>query len=162
MTCRKIQSYMADLLFERDAVPALVQDHVKECADCSRQLAEMQATMELMDTWKAPEPSPFFGARLNARLREERASAPAGLLERLRARLLFGSNLHLRPVAATALTVILAVGGATYVGLVGWRQPQQSSAAVRDLQSLDKNQQVFQQLDSLDQDDDNDSPPSAN
>ena len=162
MTCRKIESNVADLLFEPDTVPAPVQAHVKECADCSRELAELRSTIEMMNSWSAPEPSPFFDTRLQARLREERSSAPAGFFERLRARLLFSSNMHLRPIAAAALTVALAVGGATYAGLVGWRQPQQTSATVHDLQLLDNNHQLFQQLDSLDQDDDDDSGPSAN
>ena len=35
----------------------------------------MRATMALLDTWKAPEPSPYFMTRLGARLREERAGA---------------------------------------------------------------------------------------
>jgi hypothetical protein len=160
MTCRKMESNIADLLFDPDRVSAAVKAHVTECGDCSRELAELRSTMSLMDSWEAPEPTPFFDTRLQAMLREERAAPPAGWLERMRARLLFGSNAHLRPIAATALTVVLAVGGATYAGFVGHKQaPQQTSATVRDLQSLDKDQQVFQQLDSLDQDDDD---PSAN
>lgn len=162
MTCRKIESNVADLLFKPDAVPAPVQAHVKECADCRRELADLRSTIKLMDAWQAPELSPFFDTRLQARLREERNSPPAGFFERLSARLLFNSNAHLRPIAATALTVALVVGGATYAGFSGWRQPPQTSATVRDLQSLDNNHQVFQQLDSLDQDDDDDSAPSAN
>ncbi len=162
MTCRKIESNVADLLFAPDSVPASVKAHVQECPDCSRELAEMQATMNLMNAWEAPEPSPYFDTRLHAMLREERAAAPAGIFERIRARLLFGSNLHLRPIAATALTVMLAIGGATYAGFVGSRHAPQTSATVGDLQSLDKNQQVFQQLDSLDQDDDDSGAPSAN
>jgi|SRR5450631_4462299 hypothetical protein len=160
MTCRKMESNIADLLFDPDRVSATVKAHVTECGDCSRELAELRSTMNLMDSWDAPEPTPFFDTRLQALLREERGAPPAGWLERMRARLLFNSNAHLRPIAATALTVVMAVGGATYVGLVGHKQPQQqTSATVRDLQSLDKDQQVFQQLDSLDQDDDD---PSAN
>ncbi|HVJ06884.1 MAG TPA: hypothetical protein VM554_00725 [Acidisarcina sp.] len=160
MTCRKIESNVADLLFEPDTVPAPVQAHVRECADCSRKLAELRSTMDLMDAWEAPEPSPFFDTRLQARLREERNAAPAGFFERLYSRLVYNSSVHLRPIAATALTVLLAVGGATYAGFVNWRAPQQTSATVRDLQSLDSNHQLFQQLDSLDDDDDN--APSAN
>ena len=162
MTCRQIESNVADLLFAPDSVPASVKAHVQQCPDCSRELAEMQATMNLMNAWEAPEPSPYFDTRLNALLREERAAAPAGIFERIRARLLFGSNLHLQPVAATALTVMLAIGGATYAGFVGTGHTAQTSAAVGDLQSLDKNQQVFQQLDSLDQDDDDSGASSAN
>ena len=160
MTCRKMESNIADLLFDADRVSAEVKAHVTECADCSRELAELRSTMSLMDSWEAPEPSPFFDTRLQARLREEQAAAPAGWLERMRARLLFNGHAHLRLIAATALTVVMAVGGATYVGVVGHKQTkQQTSATVRDLQFLDKDQQVFQQLDSLDQDDDD---PSAN
>ena len=161
MTCRKMESNIADLLFDHERVSAAVKAHVTECADCSRELAELQATMSLMDSWEAPEPTPYFDTRLQAMLREERNAPPAGWLERMRARLLFNNRTYLKPIAATALTVAMAVGGATYVGVVGHShsQPQQTSAAVRDLQSLDNNQQVFQQLDSLDQDDDD---PSAN
>jgi hypothetical protein len=162
MTCRKIESNVADLLFEPDSVPASVKAHVEACADCTRELAELRVTMSLMNAWEAPEPSPYFDTRLHARLREERSAAPAGLMERFRARLLFGSNMHLRPIAATALTVLLAIGGATYAGFLGSSHKPQTSAAVGDLQSLDKNQQVFQQLDSLDQDDDDSDAPSAN
>src|SRR5664279_471731 len=163
MTCRKTESNVADLLFAPESVPAAVKAHVQACPDCSRELAEMRATMNLMNAWEAPEPSPYFDTRLHALLREERAAAPAGIFERIRARLLFGSNLHLRPIAATALTVMLAIGGATYAGFVGTGHPvAPASAAVGDLQSLDKNQQVFQQLDSLDQDDDDSGTPSAN
>ena len=116
--------------------------------------------MSLMDSWAGSGAVAFFDTRLQARLREEQAATPAGWLERMRARLLFNSHAHLRLIAATALTVVMAVGGATYVGVVGHKQTkQQTSATVRDLQFLDKNQQVFQQLDSLDQDDDD---PSAN
>ena len=160
MTCRKMESNIADLLFDPDRVSNAVKAHVAECGDCSRELAELRSTMSLMDSWEAPEPSPYFDTRLQAMLREERAAAPAAWLERMRARLLFNSHAHLKPIAATALTVVMAVGGATYVGLVGHKPAQQqTSATVRDLQSLDKDQQVFQQLDSLDQDDDD---PSAN
>ena len=31
--------------------------------------------MALLDEWQAPEPSPYFDVRLNARLREERQSS---------------------------------------------------------------------------------------
>jgi len=155
-----MESNIADMLFDPDRVSAAVKAHVTDCADCSRELAELHSTMSLMNEWKAPEPSPFFDTRMQALLREERSSRPAGWLDRMRARLLFNDRAYLKPIAATALTVLMAVGGATYVGLVGHKQTQQqTSATVRDLQSLDNNQQVFQQLDSLDQDDDD---PSAN
>jgi len=155
-----MESNIADLLFDPDRVSVAVNEHVAECGDCRRELAELRSTMSLMDSWEAPEPTPYFDTRLQAMLREERTAPPANWLERMRAHLLFNNRAYFKPIAATALTVMMAVGGATYVGLVGHKQTQQqTSATVRDLQSLDKDQQVFQQLDSLDQDDDD---PSAN
>jgi len=56
-------------------------------------------TMALLDEWKAPEPSPYFDVRLQARLREEMAKPQAGWLSWFR-----------RPVLAAALTVLLGVG----------------------------------------------------
>ena len=60
-------------------MPAKVQTHVAECERCQAELAELKATMDLLDEWEAPEPSPYFLTRLNARMREEREAAPAGL-----------------------------------------------------------------------------------
>jgi hypothetical protein len=118
-----------------------------------------------MDAWEAPEPSPYFNTRLAARLREEKANPPAGWWERMRARLLYGSNLQLRPVAAGALALLLMMGG----GTAFWMQQStprptpQESATVHDLQLLDGNAQVYQQLNSLDADLDDDSGnPSTN
>jgi len=165
MNCRKIQSNMATLLFEPESVPAEVRGHVDSCADCSKELQELRATMNLLDDWGAPEPTPYFDARMAALLREEKEAPPAGFLERLKSRLLFGSNVHLRPIAAGALALLIAIGGGTYAGFYAGGnhpQPAQASATVRDLQSLDGNAVVFQQLDSLDQPDDDSGSGSSN
>jgi hypothetical protein len=159
MICRKMEtefkSLLPDLLLDRERVPAAVRDHVERCADCSRELSELEATMLALDAWEGTEPSPFFDARMAARMREARSEEPAGFLERMRARLLFGSKLHLRPLAAGALALLLLIGGGTYAGFQGLRpsNPQAASATVRDLQSLDENAQVFQQMNSLDEPD---------
>jgi hypothetical protein len=116
-------------------------------------LEELRATMALLDTWEAPEPNPYFLTRLNARLNEERHAAPANWYERLRARLVYGSRLGLRPVAAMAMTVALLVGGGAYLGLNDWEQPvaqpTTQTAVVHDLQTLDNNAQLLDQLESL-------------
>jgi predicted anti-sigma-YlaC factor YlaD len=157
MTCNTVHSKLADLLFEPEAVPAEIRAHVDACPACREELDSLKATMDMMDVWEAPEPSPYFDSKLAARLREEKAAPPAGVMERFRAWLEYGTNLHLRPVAATALTVLMAVGGATYVGLNWQQHPANNvpaSATVRDLQTLDRNAQIFQQLESVDQDTD--------
>jgi hypothetical protein len=121
--------------------------------------------MQAMDAWEAPEPTAYFDTRLAARLREEKANPPASLWERMRARLLYGSNVQLRPIAAGALALLLLMGGGTAVWVQHGAQPPapQESATVHDLQLLDGNAQVYQQLSSLDADLDDDSGnPSAN
>jgi len=97
----------------------------------------------------------LLDAKLYARLRTEQATAPASLLERAKAWWLYTTNLQMRPVAAGALAMVLAVGGGTFALLD--HQPvavAQTSATVRDLQSYDGNAQLFQQLNALDGDED--------
>jgi hypothetical protein len=163
MDCRKVKANLADLLFEPELVSAELRAHVDECAECRQELAELRATMNVLDAWEAPAPNPYFDAKLFARLREEQQAPPAGFFERLRSRLLYSTNLHFRPLAAGALALIL-VGGGSFAGFELHQQPKASpeSAAVKDLQSLDGNALVYQQLDTLDQtDDDPGTDPSS-
>jgi len=157
MTCNDMNSKMPDLVFESEQMDAEVnseiQAHLAACEDCREQVRELRATMSLLDSWEAPEPNPYFLTRLNARLDEEREAAPANWFEKLRARLVYGSRLGLRPVAAMALTVVVLVGGGAYLGLNDWDQPAvqppAQAAVVHDLQTLDNNAQLLDQLESL-------------
>jgi len=148
-----MESKLADLLLDPERVPAKVQAHVDACEHCRGELAELRATMSLLDAWESPEPSPYFLSKLDARMREERATAPASWLERLRARLAYGPPMHVRPLAAMALAVVLLVGGGTYLGVTdGEKQaapPPVQAAVVHDLQTLDNNAQLLEQLDSI-------------
>lgn len=162
MICRKLESELKktlpDLLLDPDRVPAEARAHVEQCADCRAELAAMEATMSALDGWEGVEPSPFFDARMAARMREERSAPPAGWLARMRARLEMGSNRHLRPLVVGALALALMIGGGTYAGLEGFNSsprvtPAAASPIVKDLQSLDENAQLFQQMDMLDQPD---------
>jgi hypothetical protein len=164
MICRKVKAHLANLLFDPESVPIDVRNHLEHCAVCSEELASLEATMHLMDDWQAPSPSEYFDSKLAVRLREEQRAEPAGLLERMRARLLFGSNVHLRPIAVGALALLIIIGGGTYAGLMSSHSaaPVKTSATIEDLKSLDDNAQVFQQLSSLDQNDQEDSGSSSN
>jgi hypothetical protein len=149
--CAGMETKLAEMLLAPEAVPAKVRAHVAECDSCSRELKELQATMGLLDSWEAPEPSPYFLTRLDARLNEERQAAPAGWFERLRSRFMYGPHLHARPLAATALTVALLLGGGAYLGITNWDQPAApppQAAVVHDLQVLDNNAQLLDQLES--------------
>ena len=160
MTCNEINSKLADLLFEPvalnaeglDVANAELHAHLAGCGSCREQLAELRATMALLDQWEAPAANPYFMTRLNARLEQERQAAPAGWFENLRSRLMFGSRLTLRPVAAMAMTAVLLIGGGTYLGLNNWDQPvaaPQQTAVVHDLETLDSNAQLLDQLETL-------------
>jgi anti-sigma factor RsiW len=150
--CTGMESKLADLLLDPDAAPAKVRDHVGECEHCQAELAELRATMALMDTWKSPEPSPYFLSRLDARMREEREAAPEGWLARLRDRFAFGPAMHVRPLAAMALTVMLLLGGGAYLDIANWDQaapPSEHAAVVHDLQTLDNNSQLLDQMEAM-------------
>ncbi len=151
--CTAMEEKLADLLLDPEAAPAKVKTHVAECASCRKELKELRATMALMDTWTTPEPSPYFMTRLNARMREEREAPPQGWFQRLRARIAYGPPMHARPIAAMALTVMLLVGGGTYLGITNVEQPQPKpdidAAVVHDLQTLDSNAQVLDQLETI-------------
>lgn len=123
--------------------------HLESCAGCAGQLKSMRATMAVLDEWQAPEPSPYFDVRLQARLREEMSKPQAGWLQWFR-----------RPVLAAALTVLIGVG----VGLFFMRndgevhnnndvavvtQPEPGSA-VSDLKDLDSNHEMYSDFDLLD------------
>lgn len=155
--CAGMEAELAAMLLGGGPAPAKVQAHVAECEGCKKEMEELKATLQLMDAWEAPEPSPYFMTRLGARIREEREAEPTGwltgALARLRARVAYGSSLHVRPLAAMALTVMLLVGGGTYLGITDWMQPPQSAngdaTVVHDLQTLDNNAQVLDQMEAL-------------
>lgn len=156
--CDAMEAKLADMLLVPEAAPAKVTTHVAQCESCTGELQELRATMALLDEWEAPEPNPYFLTRMQARLNEERRTKPAGWFERLRARVAYGPQLHVRPLAAMALTVVLLLGGGTYLGITNWDQspaaPPQA-AVVHDLQVLDNNAQLLDQLESISNADNN-------
>ncbi|MFZ0302200.1 MAG: hypothetical protein WAL75_05925 [Terracidiphilus sp.] len=155
--CSGMESKLAEMLLDPARVPAKVHAHVAECEGCRREIEELKSTMGLLDAWEAPEPSPYFMTRMQARMREERESAPAGWLARkianFRAGLTYGSRNHARPLAAMALTVMLLLGGGAYLDLEIWNQsnPAQpnNSAVVHDLQIQENNAQVLDQMEAM-------------
>ena len=156
MNCEKLKSRLPDLLFDPASVPAPVREHLASCAGCREELTSLQATMNVLDGWIAPEPSPYFNTRMQAKLRTAKEEAPEGFWERWRARILYSTNVPMRAVGAAALAVMLMIGGGSAVYETEYAsQPVQvqASATVNDLQSLDGNAQVFQQLNALDADD---------
>jgi anti-sigma factor RsiW len=155
MNCREMKSEMEEAVFSSLPLKENVRQHVAGCEKCATELAELQATWRLLDSWQAPEPSAFFDAKLYARLRSEQEATPASLWERAKAWVMYSSNLRMRQIAAGAMaTVLVATGGTVALLNNGPVAVAQTSATVRDLQSYDGNAQVFQQLNALDGDED--------
>jgi hypothetical protein len=167
MNCKDCQSVFLDMLLEPGApANAAARSHVESCANCKQEFKSLKATFALLDAWKAPEPSPYFDQKLAVRLREEQTLAPAGWFERLKTRFLFNTGRQFRPAMAGALALALVVGGGTFADVSGFLHPKpQASAAVEDLQILDKNDQALQTMDQLLQDvgsaDETTTPPSS-
>lgn len=158
MNCRNVEEKLMDLL-ETGTPTGPVAEHVAACAGCSAQLAELRSTFAALDAWEAPEVSPWFDSKMHARLREEAQRAPEGLLERIWAKFTFSSTYTLKPVIASAMAVVLMIGG----GTIGYEHLHNSSAAVpsvavQDLQRLDNNVTALQDMDQLIDDNSDDAP----
>ncbi len=152
MKCGNIrEEFMEAVLSGPETVSPEVQEHLRSCAACGRELASFRETMTLLDDWQTPEPSPYFSSRLRARVREEASVQSAGWLAWLR-----------RPVVAAAAALLIGVG----VGLLqtghftqdrntlatndGVIRVNATETAVTDLQYLDKNADLFSEFDALD------------
>jgi hypothetical protein len=154
--CAKTDAVVASLLLDPAMASDKARTHIAECDRCRQNLDELRGAMGLLDSWKGPEPSPFFLPRLAARIREERRAEEAGWLTgglaRLRARMAFGPLRHARPLAAMALTVLLLVGGGVYFGISAWERATATpgqAAVVRDLQTMENNAQLLDQMEAL-------------
>lgn len=135
MNCQDVRENLIELLAEGQADPA-VATHVKECGNCARELDSLRKTMALLDEWEAPEPTPYFLTRLQAHVREEQGKQPEGWLAWLR-----------QPWLATALATVLVIGSGVYLYIQGPEPPgpgpQAQVGAVNDLESLDKNHDLY-------------------
>jgi hypothetical protein len=152
MKCEEIHEIMPDLASGLMGMTPEIGGHLADCGACAAKMAEFRQTMALLDEWHAPEPSPYFDVRLQARLREEMAKPQSSWMTWFR-----------RPVLAAALTVLMAIG----VGLFfsnGGRiynaddnevavidpQATEPGTAVSDLQALEKNHDLYSDFDLLD------------
>ena len=140
MNCRNARENLIELLAGGETNPALAA-HVKECADCARELAALRRTMDVLDEWETPEPSPYFLTRLHAHVREEQQKKPQSWLVRL-----------YRPAWALSLAAVLTVGGIT-VSLLRPRSdtPVPVGTAVSDLENLEKNHDVLLKTDLIEE-----------
>jgi anti-sigma-K factor RskA len=158
MNCNQIRELLPDLAAGMETATPEVEKHIASCAPCAVLLRDFQKTMALLDEWQAPEPSPYFDTRLQARLREETARPAAGWLN--------GMSWLRRPAWAMSLAAALFAGAlaigvsnksylveteamATQPPSLGL--PVQPGTAVGDLQALEKNDELYADFDMLDE-----------
>jgi hypothetical protein len=143
MTCKEVGELMPDLALGLSQPSAEAGEHLRSCPACASKLDEIRKTMTLLEEWQAPEPSPYFDTRLQARLREEKVKASAGWLSWIR-----------RPAMALVATILLAAGITMFRGDFGKKDPAPVAAlpgtAVGDLQELDKDHDLYSDFDVLD------------
>ncbi|MGP0099609.1 MAG: anti-sigma factor family protein [Terriglobales bacterium] len=160
MNCNQIRELLPDLAAGMGAATEPeVEKHIASCSHCATHLRHLQQTMALLDEWQAPEPTPYFDTRLQARLREqtreEMARPAAGWFRWMRHPAWSGS------FAAILLAGALVVG---FVNKSSWIEteaiatkppslglPVQPGTAVGDLQALDRNDELYADFDMLDQ-----------
>lgn len=155
MNCNGVREQLVDVAAGAEA-SADVQKHVDSCSACAETLNELRSTMALLDEWQAPEITPYFDTRLQARLREEQQKAATSWLDWFR-----------KPALGLAAALLIAAG----VGLFqGGNNPNKTIAAVTtssansatsqvvategsavgDLLLLEKNSEMLKDFDALD------------
>ena len=147
MKCDEIRDRMPDVAAGFNQPTADESNHLATCGECAQQFSAMRSTMALLDEWQAPEPSPYFDVRLQARLREEMAKPQVGWMQWFR-----------RPMMAAALTVLMGVGvglffvrgNNTKTGTEISSNYVERGTAVSDLTDLDQNHQLYSDYDVLD------------
>jgi anti-sigma factor RsiW len=158
MKCEEVRGRLPDLAAGLMEPPDAVREHLQACAPCATQFEEFRQTMALMDEWEAPEPSPYFDTRLQARLREEKTTEAA----RGRSWLAWLP----RPALAMGAALVLAVGvgvwqhgapgtltrniAAVTPAIMQNATPPERGTAVGDLQTLDSDNDLYADFDVLD------------
>ncbi len=145
MSCNGLRDQLVDVACGTQA-SAELSKHLESCPACGTTLNELRRTMALLDEWQAPEPTPYFDVRLQARLREEQQKAHASWLDWFR-----------KPAlgAAAALLIAAALGlmqthDAGQIVHKNGQSQYLAGTATGDLQFLDKNSDVLQDFDALD------------
>ncbi len=149
MNCDQIRDRMLDLVAHDEALPVEFNTHLQGCTACATQLEALRSTMKAMDAWTAPEPSPYFDVRLQARLKEVVAEPRPWWQTLLR------PVTGWKPAMAMSLAVVLAVGAGIYMNSINTiteKPPatSQSASAVSDLERLDQDQEMLTNFDFTD------------
>ena len=166
MNCNEIRELLPEIAtsagIDAGTMQPEVKEHIASCDNCAAHLRDLQKTVALLDEWQAPEPSPYFDTRLQARLSEERreemAHPAAGRLNWL--------HWMRRPVWAMSLAAMVFAGALTVgvsnksyfveLGAIATKPPSlglpvEPGTAVGDLQALERNDELYADFDVLDE-----------
>ena len=157
MNCKQVREQFFDLASAPAVGSPAVDEHLRACGECAAKLTELRQTMSLLDEWRAPEPSPYFDARLRARLRDE-AEAPRTFAGWLRDAFSPFTQAGRRVALAASLALLMVAGVSLFQSTDSLRQgygqpaevPAVRGTAVADLQALDKNKDLYADFDLLD------------
>jgi anti-sigma-K factor RskA len=152
MTCKEIRELLPDLALGLSPASGETAEHLQKCSECATKLTGIRSTMALMDEWQAPEPSPYFDVRLQARLREEKEKAQTakGWLSQGWLGWMRKPVLTLAATAAVAIGIMMFRGDQAKTPTVDATAVAAPGTAVGDLQSLDKNTDLYSDADVLD------------
>jgi hypothetical protein len=161
MNCRSIREQLPDVALGTAPAPPEVEAHLNGCHECTGTLEALRSTMNLLDEWKSPEPSPYWDVRMQARLREEQQKVSPGVLSWFR-----------RPALSLAAALCLVAGVGLYQTTrflqvaappaIGAPPSAPTGTAVADLQYLDNHSDLLQNFDALDSLDGDDEADSSN
>lgn len=149
MNCKEVREHLLDLAQPAATPKTAVEEHLRGCSACAAELDSLRSTMALLDEWKAPEVSPYFDQRLQARIRETEAE-PQGWLAWLR-----------RPALAAVAVALVGVG-VVLIGTGPKTTPPTPAtpimqivpngvSAVADLKALDQNEELYANFELLDE-----------
>jgi anti-sigma factor RsiW len=104
LKCEDVQNELqAFLSNEVDEPQRLkIDDHIKNCRDCSRALRQLERLSEVLHLWEAPAPSPLMWDRLKSRIRARESLCVAVFTNRFVRKVAF----HLTEVAAVVVLTL--------------------------------------------------------
>jgi len=148
MKCERFLGSILDVAAGVEAPSILLERHLRSCPGCSAKFYGLQSTMDLLDEWECPEPSPYFDSQLRAKLDEAAISRKTHWWSFFR-----------RPVLALGLATLVLGGTLTIRNTT--RSPEVSTdqsepeivpgSAVGDLQMLEEVEKVSGDSDLLDE-----------
>jgi len=99
---KELQAFLSDEIDESRR--AEINDHIRNCRDCSQALRQIEKLSEVLKVWDAPAPSPMMWDKLKSRIRARESLHVAVFTNRFVRKVAF----HLTEVAAVVVVTLSA------------------------------------------------------